>query len=384
MKQNKGFILKEIADIPYLLPYGQMIADHKRGMKINSTGVYLWKLLEQEHTLNELLSLSAAYYDISEAERAEFDKDISLFLNQLLTYGIIEYTTEPAGSADNSEWLLSIGQLNLQLTGPKDAFPPEFTDFVVSEVSPVHQTIHLHIGFPAIRTNGQVLLRNQELVILEQEEQYILLFPAARQILEIHLKKDAGKATCYCIPPFDKSFHYDLFHALRLLYLYLAQSKGMVALHSASLLYKDKAWLFSGRSGMGKSTHTNLWKKLYDTPIINGDLNLLGIENGLPIVYGIPWCGTSGMYDTKTYPLGGIVLLNQAPTDTVEALTLDRKQLLVCQRLISPAWSAELFDKNLDVVRKITDKIMVCKLHCTKEDSAAEVMHEAIENYLAE
>ena len=60
MKQNKGFILKEIADIPYLLPYGQMIADHKRGMKINSTGVYLWKLLEQEHTLNELLSLSAA------------------------------------------------------------------------------------------------------------------------------------------------------------------------------------------------------------------------------------------------------------------------------------------------------------------------------------
>ena len=37
--------------------------------------------------------------------------------------------------------------------------------------------------------------------------------------------------------------------------------KGMFALHSASLLYLEKAWLFSGPSGMGKSTHTALWKK---------------------------------------------------------------------------------------------------------------------------
>jgi len=379
MKQNKGFILREIADVPYLLPYGQMIADHKRGMKINSTGVYLWKLLEQELTMNELIALSAAYYEIPEQDRAEFETDIRQFLMQLLAYGIIEDSSEPTASKEDTERLLSIGNLNLQLFGPEAAFPPEFTDFVVSEVPQVHQTIHLHIGSPATQSNGLVLLRNQELVILEQEEQYILIFPEAKQLVEIHLKKDASKAICYCLPPFNESFHYDLFHALRLLYLYLAQNKGMVALHSASILYKGKAWLFSGRSGMGKSTHTNLWKKLYNTPIINGDLNLLGMENGTPVVYGIPWCGTSGMYDTKTHILGGIILLKQAPEDFIEKLSEDKKQLLVCQRLISPTWSPELFDKNISIIEKIVSKILICKLNCTKENSSAEVMKQHID-----
>lgn len=378
MKQNPGFILREIANTPYLLPYGQMIADHKRGMKINSTGIYLWKLLEQELSMNELLSLSAAYYDVSGQERDEFDKDIRLFLNQLLAYGIIEDSSAPTASADDAEWLLSIGNLNLQIVGPRAAFAPEFADFVASDVPVIHQTILLRPGIPKLQSNGQVLLRNQELVIMEQKDQYILLFPKAGQLSEIHLKKDASKAICYCLPPFDESFHNDIFHALRLVYLYLAQTKGRIALHSASILYKDKAWLFSGPSGTGKSTHTNLWKKLYDTPIINGDLNLLGIENNAPVVYGIPWCGTSGIYDTKTYPLGGIVLLKQAPTDSVEELTPDKKQLLVCQRLISPAWKAEQFDKNMDIVGKITEKVMVCKLNCTKENSAVEVMKKRI------
>ncbi|MBQ9141644.1 MAG: PqqD family protein [Lachnospiraceae bacterium] len=382
MRQNKGFILREIANVPYLLPYGQMIADHKRGMKINSTGVYLWKLLEQEHTMNELLSLSAAYYEIPESDRTEFETDIKQFLNQLIAYGIVEDSTTTTQTSVDDEWLLSIGKLNLQLIGPSDAFPQKFADFVVTEVPQIHQTIRLHIGSPSILQNGQVLLRNQELVILEQEEQYILLFPQAKQLQEIHLKKDGSHATCYCLPPYTDTFHYDLFHALRLLYLYLAQRKSMVALHSASILYKNKAWLFSGRSGMGKSTHTNLWEKLYGTPIINGDLNLLGLENGTPVVYGIPWCGTSGMYDTKTYPLGGIVLLKQAPEDTVEELSSDRKQLLVCQRLISPAWSEELFDKNMCVVEKITEKVLICKLNCTKEDTAAKVIKERVDEFL--
>lgn len=383
MKQNKGFLLREIANVPYLLPYGQMIADHKPGMKLNATGVYLWKLLAQERTFSELLSLSAAYYEIPEADLAEFETDIKQFLSQLISHGILEDSPAPPQSATHQEWLLTIGNLGFKLLGPKAAFPPELADFVVKEAPQIHQTIALHIGVPLVPQNGQVLLRSKELVVLEQPEQYILLFPNAAQLQEIHLKRDGSHAVCYCLPPYTDTFHYDLFHALRLLYLYLAQIKGMAAIHSASILYQDKVWLFSGRSGMGKSTHTNLWKTLYHTPVINGDLNLLAFENGTPVVHGIPWCGTSGLYDRKTYPLGGIILLKQAPEDWVEELTPDRKQLLVCQRLISPAWSPELFEKNMDIAEKITGQVLVCKLNCTKEYSAAETIKERIDRYLA-
>ena len=55
--------------------------------------------------------------------------------------------------------------------------------------------------------------------------------------------------------------------------------------------------------------------------ILNGDLNLLGLENGIPILYGIPWCGTSGISSTKRVPLGGIFFLKQAARDKIEFLS---------------------------------------------------------------
>ena len=380
MRQNKGFILKEIANVPYLLPYGQMMADRKRGMQINATGAYLWKLLEKDCTMEELLKCCAEYYEVSTEDLAEFQAAIRQFINKLITYGIVIDTTTVNEFTDSL--LLSIGELNLQLQGPAEAFPVEFRPFAVDNCTTIQQKIQLHPGFPPIRKNGTLLIRNQELVVLENQEEFILLFPQAKHIVEIHLSTDASQVLCYCLPPYDEQFHYDIFHALRLTYLYLAQKKGMVALHSASLLYAGKAWLFSGHSGMGKSTHTNLWKELYEISLLNGDLNLLALENGQPLVHGIPWCGTSEICTTNTYPLGGITLLNQAPTDRVEELTEDKKQLLVSQRLISPAWTTDLFERNMDIVKDIVSKIMVCKLHCTKEPSAAEVMKGYVDKYM--
>lgn len=410
MKQNSSFILKEIAGVPYLLPYGQMIADHRRGLKTNATGVYLWNLLEEEHSLEEVLSLSAAYYEISEEELPEFEKEITQFINQLKSHGVLVDSADSASnypftklktsreealeaasaesclsapSAD-CEHLLSIGGLNIKLATPEDAFPPDFADFVVDNwnTEKSHLNITLHPTLPTKEPSGRVLLQNVELNIIDQQDRYLLHFPRAKSHLEIHLTKDGSEAHCYSLPPYNSDFHYDFFHAIRLLYLYQAQQHGMVAIHSASILYQDKLWLFSGHSGMGKSTHTNLWKEHFGTPVINGDLNLLSLENGTPVVHGIPWCGTSGIYDTKTYPLGGIILLEKASTDYTSELSADQKQLLVSQRLISPAWTKELWKKNMEITEAVTADILICKLHCTKEKSAAEMMKKRLDEFL--
>jgi len=411
MKQNNSFLLKEIAGVPYLLPYGQMIANHKRGLKTNSTGVYLWNLLKTEHTLEEVLSLSAAHYEVSAEELAEFEEEIRQFIKQLQNYNILIDSTDHASDADSvftklttsrsttdadtscqaeglplTEYLLSIGGLNIKLSCPAEAFPLDFSDFVLTDVpakhAPIHLTITLHSILPAEEPLGHVLLQHMELNIIDQNDRYLLHFPRAKRHLEIHLSKDGSTAHCYSLPPYTNDFHYDFFHALRLIYLYQAQRHNMVALHSASILYRDKLWLFSGHSGMGKSTHTNLWKEYFGTPVINGDLNLLAIENGQPVAHGIPWCGTSGLYDTKTYPLGGIILINRDTLDHTKELTADQKLLLVSQRLISPAWTKELWEKNLEIVEQVTENILVCKLFCTKGKSAAEVMKEKIDEFL--
>jgi len=374
MKQNPGFTLQEIAGVPYLLPFGQMIVDHKRGLKTNATGVYLWNLLIEEHSLEEVLSVSAAHYNIPQENLPAFREEITYFLRQLLSYGILTDTMLPEQYAAPTAQYLSIGGLYIKFSGPAEAFPPHFSDFALPEVPLLHQTIYFHVGAPRLSKNGQVLLRNHELMILEQEHTYLLLFPNSKHILELQLSKTADIVHCYCLPPYDEEFHCDLFHALRLAYLYLAAHHDLVALHSSSILYQNKLWLFSGHSGMGKSTHTNLWKELLDTPIINGDLNLLSITDGQPVVHGIPWCGTSGIYDTKTYPLGGIILLNQAKENVIEELSADQKLLLLSQRLISPTWTQKQLETNLNLIEKLIASIAVCKLHCTKEKEVLEVI----------
>ena len=380
MRQNNGFVLSKIDNIPYLLPYGQMLADRKRGIQINDTGTWLWNLLEQEHSLEEVFALSAEYYDIQAQDLGAFQDDIHCFIKQLLAYGIL--LDESGEYQHKNNMTLSIGGLGILLNGPQEAFPTEFHSFAVGSCEKIHQKITFHPGFPKVRENGMILIRNEELLVMETTDKYILLFPMAKSIEEIHLSKDGSVVNLYCLPPYNETFHYDIFHALRLTYLYLAQKVGMVALHSASLLYKGKAWLFSGHSGMGKSTHTNLWKELYDITLLNGDLNLLGLQNGQPVIHGIPWCGTSGIFSTETVPLGGIILLNQAPSNQIEDLTMDKKQLLVSQRLISPTWTVDLFEQNMEIVENIVPSIMVCKLHCTKEPNAAAVMKEYIDCFL--
>lgn len=380
MKRNDSYTLTEIAGVPYLLPFGQMIADHKPGIRLNETGIFLWKLLEQDRSMEELVRLCADTYDVTEShEMKELTADINTFVSGLCAHGIVENDQATTNHLPCDKYL-HIGGLNIKMSGPSEAFSSNFDSYCVAPCEKVHQTIRILLGSPRIKHNGTILIRNDELVVIENPEEYILLFPMAEQIKEAQLLKNGKSADFYCMPPYTDTFREDLFHAIRQVYLYLAQKNNMMVIHSASLLYQGSAWLFSGPSGTGKSTHTNLWNQLFDTPILNGDLNLLAIENGQAVIHGLPWCGTSGISNPATYPLGGIVLLKQAKEDVVEELSADQKQLSIMNRFISPFWNEEMLEHNLKFAKDLSQQIMICRLKCTKEDSAAQTMKAYIDN----
>lgn len=379
MKQNPHFILRELSGVPYLMPYGQMIADHKRGIKINESAGYFWNLLTEDHSIDEILAIGKEHFHIADEDWTNFRQDTTNFLKHLVALGILVEGNPLSPAFCTDERYLSIAGITIKLTGPKDIFPEEFEAFTIPQPLNIQQTIEFHIGSPHIYENGNVLVRNHELTVMELDCKYVITFPSSPQLIEMHVAQNGTHVVLYCVPPFTAESKESLFHAIRPAFLYLAQQKGMIALHSASILYKGKAWLFSGPSGTGKSTHTNLWNQLLDTPLVNGDLNLLALDREKPVIHGIPWCGTSDIFDTKTHPLGGIVLLKQAPSDFIEELTSDRKQLLVNLRLISPSWTKELFDCNLQSTANIVEQIAVCKLHCTKNESAVATVRKWID-----
>ena len=448
IKRQEGYCLKEIAGVHYLLPYGQKVADQRKGIVLNETGVFLWNELKTS-MMDDALAEKLVHHYSSDGEAAnetqdeiqdqtqdkiknqvqdQIRQDVKQFVQELLSLGILQECLRPCCAEDADDvtcvyptkepfvGCLEIAGMRIALYGSRELISSQLDAFLKdcssaqekskSELQtesqikmqikmPVQMQIEILQQTPPFHPNGKTLIRNEELVVCENEQGYIILFPSMNQIREAHMTSDGRFAQIYVNGLDKEKTKEELFHAIRHFFLFFAQRQGFFAIHSASILYRDQVWLFSGHSGMGKSTHTNLWKEQFGTKIINGDLNLIGWSNGeqdnigqsvnkpsskgKPIVYGMPWCGTSGIASTKSYPLGGIVLLGRSDNDHFESLTNDQKIVRVMQRMISPVWTEDMLEANLECAAKLAKEVPIYYLLCTKEPSAAYVMKARID-----
>ena len=109
-------------------------------------------------------------------------------------------------------------------------------------------------------------------------------------------------------------------NALMILFALATAGQGVALFHSSTVSFGDKAYMFLGVSGTGKSTHSSLWLKYIEgTELLNDDNPVVRVgEDGTATVYGSPWSGKTPCYRNLSYPLGGIVLLSQAPYNKIK------------------------------------------------------------------
>lgn len=363
---TEGYSLYQLQGVYYLLPYGQNITLFKPGLKLNCTGALLWRALNQGLTKPELLPYLAKHYNSAQADYPALQTDIDQFLELLAYHRLISDTALP----ESCTCYLRIGGLNIGYYGPEELLHPNFKDFVCeAHISQQRWIIMDTTPEPVIR--GELIIKTPELTILKDRYNYIINLSDTSQLSQILLSQDGSIARFYCTLPFHERLTEQLFHAARHAYLFIAQKMGGFVLHSSSVLYKNHAWLFSAPSGTGKSTMAAYWKQLFDTPILNGDLNLIRFSGDTPVVLGLPWCGTSQLYFPGTYPLGGIVLLKQGNQNTIHRLSLEEQQLSVSARLISPAWTGEHLSDNLQFSGDLLHKIPIFQYRFRKEENAA-------------
>lgn len=380
MKQTDGFALQSIDNVPYLLPYGQRIAEQRRGLRLNESGVFLWNSLPRAADRDELLTIFSDHYKASPEELPELKRDMNAFLDELCAWGMLEEEKAPSGA----RYTLCMGGMSVHLFMPPQLELAQFAPFATDAQPRPDMTIEVIAengpGFSSV--GGTLLVCTNELCVTEFETEYIIRLPLAAQITECRILKDGTRAKLYVTPPYREPLLSDLFHAIRLVFLFRAQQLGRIAVHSASVYYRGKAWLFAGSSGTGKSTHTNLWKQYCHTPVINGDLNLICLSDGEPAVYGIPWCGTSGIYHTGTLPLGGVVHLAQSSSNVCQELSEEERIRRLLYRVISPSWTRRQMEENLEIVRTIAGHIMNARLLCTKMPDAAQYMKQHIDRFI--
>lgn len=90
-------------------------------------------------------------------------------------------------------------------------------------------------------------------------------------------------------------------------------------IHSSAIVYNGRAYLFAADSGVGKSTHTSLWRKAFgnDVKMINDDKPVVRIFDGKAVAYGTPFDGGSGIANNISAPLGAVVFIERGESNSI-------------------------------------------------------------------
>lgn len=378
MIQCNSFELVYLRKIPYLIPYGQQTANLQKSVRLNETGVLIWNGLSQKKTLDQILQDILNTYELSESDRPFVQEDLYETIAQLESLHVITNSDESDPKSDLTKkrtndkekyFSFCIGPLTIRCEGqnisPLSIF---FKDFLYPDQNQkIMQHIMIKDRKPETIHNSSVLVSRADILIKETSYCYCICLPDQTDFYEMRIAKDASFVEIFCAHTIEPEF---LFHIIRFPVLLLAQIKKCFFLHSASILFQEKAWLFSGSSGTGKSTHTRLWHTFLDAPYLNGDLNMIGMKNDHYIVYGQPWCGTSNIYTTADHPLGGIVFLKQSDKNHWQSMTSDQKVLQLLYRLISPNWTKDMLHKNMHFSKMLSRKVPLFSLECTATKEA--------------
>ena len=162
-------------------------------------------------------------------------------------------------------------------------------------------------------------------------------------------------------------------------YLELLKHNGFY-LHSSAVELEGRAYLFSGPSGMGKSTHTRLWQQIFGeaAQVFNDDKPALRCLEDRWFAYGTPWCGKDGINQNKKVPLGGICFLKQAKENRIRRLPPQEALAKLMGQTIHRMSSMENLDLMLSHLERLVRMIPVYELENRPEPEAARLSYETM------
>lgn len=198
-----------------------------------------------------------------------------------------------------------------------------------------------------------------------------------------------GAVTCYNCDEPSESVTWFTKNSFRVLtderYLWnsvsLAQlmlSHNTIFVHSSFIEYKNKAILFTGDCGIGKSTQAELWRLSRNSVTVNGDKAGISIRSGHVYADGLPFCGTSRICLNRSLPLGAVVVLGQAERNSIRRLTgvkaLQELMKNTYLDLLAPGENSLCIDLTI----RILSSVPVYQLDCTPDENAVSTLENEL------
>lgn len=153
--------------------------------------------------------------------------------------------------------------------------------------------------------------------------------------------------------------------------------RGMLVLHSSYVLRAEgDAILFSGASGIGKSTQAELWREYAAARVINGDRSLVDVDRGM--AHGIFYSGTSGICENHSAPIRAIVLPEQRAENRVFVPAHREAFMRLLNQCSYYPWDADSASEMTELVARLVGRVPIYRLDCRKDEGAV----RALENEL--
>jgi len=153
-----------------------------------------------------------------------------------------------------------------------------------------------------------------------------------------------------------------------------------ISLHSSTVVYGGRGYMFLGTSGTGKSTHSRMWMSAYpEAELLNDDNPIVRFIDGELIVFGTPWSGKTPCYRNASAPVAAIVRLSQAPENRIQILQSVQAFIEIYQGTSVLRTDHVLHDRMCDILGMITEKAKIAHLYCLPDEAAARLCHDSLQ-----
>lgn len=149
--------------------------------------------------------------------------------------------------------------------------------------------------------------------------------------------------------------------------------------HGSVIAVDGVAYLFTAKSGTGKSTHTRLWRELFGerAVMVNDDKPFISVTDDGIIVHGSPWNGKHKLGNNISVPLRAICILERGEINEIKEIPASKAVFMLIQQSSRPKGATKMA-KYMELLDAIAAKVKFYRLSCNMEPEAAEISFAAM------
>lgn len=155
--------------------------------------------------------------------------------------------------------------------------------------------------------------------------------------------------------------------------------RNVLVFHGSVVAVDRQAYLFTAKSGTGKSTHTRFWRETFGdrAVMVNDDKPFLRITEDGVLAYGSPWNGKHKLGNNICVPLKAICILERGEENQIQAISGQEASMMLFQQSNRPMDPRKM-PIYMDLIDQLSKKTEFYRMQCNLDPNAAQVAFDAM------